>query len=125
MNDDHLGHVRDNDTASEVWRGICNVFQRKTLLNGIKARRAFYSLKMRDDEKVLHFINRVRHLVFDLKWMEILVEEEDIAMALLCGLPDRFEHLIVAIDTTNRDRELSLDFVKSCLLQKEQELAIL
>lgn len=122
ISDEHLDHVRDTENAAEMWKAICDVFQRKTLLNRINARRAFYTAKMRDDEKMLHFINRVRHLASDLKSMDVVVEEEDIAMAILCGLPDRFEHLIVAIDTTIGDRKLDLEFVKSRLLQEEQRM---
>eukprot|EP00737_Agarophyton_chilense_P003002 gb/GEZJ01003471.1/.p1 GENE.gb/GEZJ01003471.1/~~gb/GEZJ01003471.1/.p1 ORF type:complete len:730 (-),score=111.20 gb/GEZJ01003471.1/:63-2252(-) len=122
LSDEHLDHVRDADNAADMWKAICDVFQRKTLLNKINARRSFYSAKMRDDEKMLQFINRVRHLASDLKCMDVVVEEEDIAMAILCGLPERFEHLIVAIDTTIGDRQLTLEFVKSRLLQEEQRM---
>ena len=123
VSDEHLDHVRDTDSAADMWNAICDVFQRKTLLNRINARRSFYTAKMREDEKMLQFINRVRHLASDLMSMEVNVEEEDIAMAILCGLPERFEHLIVAIDTTIGDRELSLEFVKSRLLQEEQRMS--
>ena len=123
LSDDHLEHVRDTESAAEMWKAICDVFQRKTLLNRINARRSFYTAKMRDDEKMLQFINRVRHLASDLKSMDAVVEEEDIAMAILCGLPERFEHLIVAIDTTIGDRPLSFEFVKSRLLQEEQRMS--
>lgn len=77
---------------------------------------------MRDDETVLQFINRIRLLASDLKNMDVLVEENYIAMALLCGLPGRFENLIVTIDTMIQDRELSLHFVKCRLLQREQKI---
>ena len=40
LSDEHLDHVRDTDSASEMWKAICDVFQRKTLLNRINARRS-------------------------------------------------------------------------------------
>lgn len=122
ISDEHLDHVRDIDTAADVWRAICNVFQRKTLLNRINSRRSFYTAKMREDEKMLQFVNRIRHLASDMKCMDIKVEEEDVAMAILCNLPERFNNLIVAIDTTIEDRDLTLEFVKSRLLQEEQRM---
>jgi len=39
---------------------------------------------------------------------------------VLCGLPEKCEHLIVAIDAATDDDKLTLGFVKSRLLQKEQ-----
>lgn len=91
LSDDHLDHVRGVETAMEMWNAILNVFQRNTLLNKIKARRDFYSVKMNDLERVLTYISRVRQLAADLKSMDISVEEEDVAMSILCGLPDKFE----------------------------------
>lgn len=54
--------------------------------------------------------------------MEVNVEEEDIAMSILCGLPQGFENLIVSIDTIADESRLTLDFVKSRLLQEEQRM---
>lgn len=122
LSDYHLDHVRGLSTAAEMWKAIINVFQRRTLMNKVKARRDFYSAKMGDDERLLHYINRVRQLAADLKSMEVIVEDEDVAMSILCGLSERFEHLIVAIDTMTGDKALTLEFVKSRLLQEEQRL---
>lgn len=123
LSDDHLDHVRGLATAADMWDALVNVFQRRTLLNKLNARRNFYSAKMNDGERVLVYINRVRQLASDLKSMDIAAEDEDIAMTVLCGLPDRFEHLIVAIDTVTSERQLTLEFVKSRLLQEEQRLS--
>ena len=122
LSDDHLDHVRGAETALEMWNSVVNIFQRRTLLNKLKARRNFYSAQMLDGEKVLTYINRVRQLASDLKSMDVEVEDEDIAMSVLCGLPGKFEHLIVAIDTVADNSKLSLDFVKSRLLQEEQRM---
>lgn len=122
LSDDHLDHVRGVSTAAEMWNAITNVFQRRTLMNIVRARRDFYSAQMGDDERVLVYINRVRQLAADLKSMDVAVEDEDVAMSILSGLSERFEPLIVAIDTMTGDRELTLEFVKSRLLQEEQRL---
>ena len=122
LSDEHLDHVRDAETAFEMWKAILNIFQRRTLLNKLRARRNFYSVQMEDDERILTYINRVRQLASDLKSMDVDVRDEDIAMSVLCGLPDRFEHLIVAIDTVTDETNLTLEFVKSRLLQEEQRM---
>ena len=54
--------------------------------------------------------------------MEVTVDDQGIAMSILCGLPERFEHLIVAIDGVADESNLSLEFVKSRLLQEEQRM---
>ncbi|CDF40831.1 unnamed protein product, partial [Chondrus crispus] len=121
LSDEHLEHVRDVDTAHEMWEAIVNVFERHTLLNKLAARREFYTVKMLSGEKVLAYINRVKQLAAILKSMSVNIDDKEMAMAVLNGLPARFEALIVALDALgNEEKIFSLDFVKSRLLQEEQ-----
>ena len=122
LSNDLLEHVRGIETAYEMWEAITDLFQRRTLLNSLSARRRFYSVKMNDGEKALAYISRVRQLAADLKAMDVKVEDSDIAMTVLCGLPSKYEHLIVAIDAATGDSSLTMDFVKSRLLQEEQRM---
>ena len=123
LSDEHLEHVRELESAVEMWEAIKNLFQRKTLLNRLTARRRFYSVKMLSNEKVIVYISRVRQLASDLKAMDVLVSDQEIAMTVLSGLPSKYEHLIVAIDTVADDEKLTTEFVKSRLLQEEQRLS--
>jgi regulator of PEP synthase PpsR (kinase-PPPase family) len=41
LSDEHLEHVRNAKTASEMWTTLKNVFQRSSLLNKLAARRRF------------------------------------------------------------------------------------
>ncbi|CDF40427.1 unnamed protein product [Chondrus crispus] len=121
LSDEHLEHVCDVDTAHEMWEAIVNVFERHTLLNKLAARREFYTVKMLSGEKVLAYINRVKQLAAILKSMSVNIADKEMAMAVLNGLPARFEALIVALDALgNEEKIFSLDFVKSRLLQEEQ-----
>jgi len=122
LSDEHLEHVRDCDTAMAMWMAIEDLFQRRTLLNRLAARRRFYSVKMMESEKAIAYISRVRQLAADLKSMDAIVTDQEIAMTVLCGLPAKFEHLIVAIDAVANDEKLTMDFVKSRLLQEEQRI---
>ena len=122
LSDEHLEHVRDCETAGAMWSAIRDLFQRKTLLNKLACRRRFYSVKMAGSEKAIAFISRVRQLAADCKAMGVEIDDSDVAMTVLCGLPDKYEHLIVAIDAAAQDDMLTLDFVKSRLLQEEQRI---
>ena len=119
---DHMEHVTSCKTARSMWTTIMDLFQRKTLLNQLTSRRRFYSAKMGESEKAITFISRVRQLASDCKAMDLSIDDKEIAMTVLCGLPARYEHLIVAIDAASDDKTLSLDFVKSRLLQEEQRM---
>ena len=96
-----------------------NVFERPTLLNKLAARRDFYTVSMLPSEKVLVFINRGKQLAARLQSMSIEIDDKEIAMAVLNGLPPRFDNLIVALDALgNEDNVFGLKFVKSRLLEE-------
>lgn len=106
---DHLDNERDVTTAAEVWKSRRDVFQKKkTLLNWINARHPIYTAKIRKDKKMLQDDKLVCHLAFVLKSMDVIAGETDIAMAIFCGLSDRYKHVIVTTATTIRDHKLPL-----------------
>eukprot|EP00171_Calliarthron_tuberculosum_P023184 IDg23184t1 len=121
LSDALLENVREASTAKEMWTLITNVFERHTLLNKLSARRKFYTATMLDGEKILKYANRIRQLATTLKNMGVDIDDNEMAMALLNGLPDRFDSLISALDALgNEDKIFTFEFVKSRLLQEEQ-----
>ena len=120
LSDEYVNHVRGEKTAKKMWTTILNVFQRHTLLNKLTARRNFYTVSMYDGEKMLNYINRVCQLASTLKSMDAYVDDAEIAMAILNGLPEQYSNLIVALDALGSDQAFTIDFVKSRLLQEEQ-----
>ena len=121
LSDEHLEHVRDASTAKEMWKAITDVFERHTLLNKLSARRKFYTVTMEKGEKILTYLNRVKHLAATLKSMKVEIDDKELAMAALNGLPSSYESLIVALDALgNDDDTFTFDLVKSRLLQEEQ-----
>jgi len=86
-------------------------------MNKMKARRKIYTVEMTVGEGMLGYINRVRNLGENLKAMGGEVTEIDASMSVLNGLTSKYENQLVALDAKGAD-ELSLDFVKSRLLQE-------
>jgi len=101
-----------------MWSTLRGVFQRKSSMNKIKARREFYTVAMNVGEGTLGYINRVRNPEENLKAMGGEVTEMDVAMSVLNGLMSKYENLLVALDAKCED-ELSLDFFNSRLLHKK------
>jgi len=122
LRSEQLEHVSGCKTTAEIWSTLQGVFQRKSLMKKMKARRELYSVKMTVGEGMLGYINRVRNLCENFKAMSGEVTEMDVAMSVLNGLTSKYENLLVALDAKGED-ELSPDFVKSRLLQEEQRQA--
>jgi gag-polypeptide of LTR copia-type len=53
--------------------------------------------------------------------MGVTIEEEEVAMAVLNGLPPKYDHLIVALDTMGDDAKMTLEFTKIGFTQEEQK----
>ena len=122
LSDRHLEHVRDCATADSMWSTITDLFQRKMLLDMLHTRRRSYSTKMVYSEKTMTLISRVHQLAADCKTMYVSIGDQEFAMAVLCALPHKYDHLIVAILAATDDKSLSLDVAKSHLLQEELRL---
>jgi len=122
LESEQLEHVSGCKTTAEMWSTLQGVFQRKSVMNKMKARREFHTVAMNVGEGMLGYINRVRNLGENLKAMGGKVMEMDVAMSVLNGLTSKYENLLVALDGKGGD-ELSLKLVKSRLLQEERRQA--
>lgn len=76
--------------------------------------------KWKIPKKVLTFFSCVWQLAADLKAMNALVTDQEVAIATLSGLQRRFKHLTVALDPVVVDRTLSPEFRKSRFIQEEE-----
>lgn len=123
ISDELLENVREVKTAAAMWLTIRNVFERHTLLNKLSARRKFYSATKSEDESVLQFANRIRQLTSTLKSMGVNIDESEMAMAFLCGLPEPYDPLISALDAIGTEEgDLEFEHVTSRVLQEEQRI---
>ena len=88
---------------------IKDVFERHTLLNKLAARRKLYTAVKGESESVLQFANRIYNLSATLKSMTVMIDDTEMAMALLNGLLEQF------------DSHLSMSNRLSCTKSKESE----
>ena len=121
ISDSYIEQIAHGDTAKTQWQLILNIFEKHTLLNKLSARRRFYTAMMKEDEKVLEFSSRVRQLANTLKSMSVNIDDAEMAMAMLNGLPERFDGLISALDAIGDDNEVfTFEYVVSRCQQEEQ-----
>ena len=97
---------------------IVYMFQKHTILDKLRARREFYTVTMQANEKMLTYINRVVHLSSILKSMSVQMDSEEISMAVLNGLPQKYDNIVTALDALGHESTFTLEFVKSRLLQE-------
>ena len=123
LSDQILESTRKVKSCHEMWKIIRDIFERHTLLNKLSARRKFYTALKDENESVLIFSNRIRHLASTLKSTSVEIAESEMAMELLNRLPEEYSSLISALDALgSEESELDFDFVKARVLQEEQRI---
>lgn len=121
LSNNQFEQVQHASSARDMWKGVCDIFEKHTLLNLLAARRKFYTTTMKENEKVLEFSARVRQHASTLKSMGVEVGDDDMAMTLLSGLTSRYDGLISALDAISDDQEkFTYQFVVSRCQQEEQ-----
>lgn len=104
-----------------MWKSICDIYEKHTLLNQLTARRRFYTSTMQETDKILDFAARVRLHAPSLKSMGTSVTDQDMAMTFLSGLPERFDVPISALDAMSDDQQkFTFEFAVSRCQQEEQ-----
>ena len=87
-----LVHVKGAKSAAEAWKKICGVYEAKGLAAKIFLRRRFFNIKLREGETMQIHINDVRELADQLEAIGAPVTDGDIAMTLLCSLPQEYDY---------------------------------
>ena len=108
-------HVRDTKTAKEAWDALKNQYARESILQKIRLRQQYYSLRFQNGGNMLAHINQLRSLHDQLKEMGSEINDQELAMTLLASLPEEFKPLLTALDAVG-EASLSFEKVKGMLL---------
>lgn len=122
LSDEHLERVSECKTAAIMWKVIFDFLQRRTLLNRLASGQKFNTAKMRNNESTATYFQGLSACSGSQVYRNA-GREPNFAMPNLCGSPSKFKHLIVEIDAMIDDEQLTLDFIKTHLLQEEQRMS--
>ena len=90
----------------------------KTLTSKLYLKQKLYGLKMQEGSDLAEHVNVFNQLVADLGKVDVKIEDEDMAIVLLCSLPDSYDHLVTTL--TYGKEKVQVDDVVSTLLSHEQ-----
>ncbi len=93
-----------DNTAKGTWDALAERFAQKGLFSKVALRRKFSTVTMRTiAEYIVLHIDRVSGLAIQLEDMGCGLDEQEITMTMLGGLPPRLEVLIVAMEALGDD----------------------
>jgi len=119
ISDNLVGHVRSAKTASQAWQQLCSVFEQKGLSSQIFLYRKLLNVKFDESGTMQSHISKIRELSDQLDSIGNPVKDKELAIILLCSLPERYNPLIISLEARNPN-EITFDSVGARLLAEEE-----
>lgn len=110
-------HVREATTAKEAWEKLQAAFEDKGLCRRLTLLRNLLRIKYEDFNSMGDYISGLISLVQQLADIDHKVNDEEVAMLMLGGLPVEFDPLVMGLEATHD--KLSSDAVKARLLSED------
>ena len=118
--EDHLLlEVAEAGSAREIWDHFETIFQAKTNANKLRWRQQLATLKKLPTESISQYLARARAIMTALKSAGSSLEESEVALAVLAGLPESYS---VAVEVLQCSEDISFAIIMPRLLQVEQRI---
>ena len=91
----------DPKDPTEVWQLLCDQFQKRTWANKLALRRKLNSMKMKRKGSVQKHMKSMMELFQELAIVGEPVEEEDKVVQLLASLPEQYDTLVTALESSS------------------------
>lgn len=116
----HMHLVSGAATAAQAWAALESLYMASTLPRQMQLRREMNALEKGAAEPVVKYVGRAKDLRRDLLACGANLEEREVVLSVLNGLPEAYNHLVTVLQVTNQD--LTLDTLLPQLLLVEQHV---
>ena len=108
------------EDPTEVWQLLCDQFQKRTWANKLALRRKLNSMKMKRRGSVQKHMKSMMELFQELAIIGEAVEEEDKVVQLLASLPEQYDTLVTALESSSEVP--AMDTVTERLIHEERKI---
>jgi hypothetical protein len=122
VKDHHLRKVAAAKTAKELWDILEATYKRKSYARKMLLRREIKTLKLGSDEPISMYVARAEDLHKNLTAAGSNMKPEELAFAILAGLPDEYGTLVTILEATSE--KMSAKEMLPLLLQTEARLKL-
>ena len=88
------------EDPTEVWKKLADHFQKKTWSNKLTLRRKLYDLKLKDGQPVQKHVKALTEIFDEIAFIGDPLDDESKVVHLLASLPDAFDILVTALETS-------------------------
>lgn len=112
----NFSHIQDAKSAKEVWDNLKQAFEDSGLMRRVGLLRNLITTKLETCVSIEDYVNRITTTAHKLRGTEMQINDEWIGTLLLAGLSERYEPMIMAIESSGA--KVSSDQIKTKLLQE-------
>ena len=120
VKDFHLATLSEAESAKDAWVTLEAVYQAKSTARRLQLKRELNNLRKEPSEGLTKYVSRATALRDQLTASGHTIEDSEVVMSVLAGLPKEFDTVVAVLEIT--DDKLELDVVLAKLLQAEQRL---
>jgi len=95
-------HIIDCRTLAEAWAVLEQVYEPKSKQRIMQLKREFVRIRLKEDESMISYISRMKICNDYLRAARCDGKDEDLAYAMLTGLPDSYDALNASSKTRRR-----------------------
>lgn len=118
--DHYLSTIKEYSTAKAMWAALANLYKSKSIAQQLQLRKQLTSLRKKGGESITQYAGRARELWTALKATGAALDESEVVMSFIAGLPDEYSVAVTVLEVTSK--ELRLDTILPHLLIVEQKI---
>lgn len=107
-------------TNHELWRALCESYTDQCASNEMTLKLQFHSYSKKPNQSISEYLSGIKSIVDSLAAINCLINDKNIAIQALNGLPAKYDPLVAAI--THLSMPLSFHDFWTKLLNQEQRL---
>ena len=111
--------VLDSQNSEELWKKLCNTYEKETAANKVYLMRKIYDLRMKDTDSIASHLNQFDALWSQLQAQKMTMDDELKAVFLLCTLPSSWDTFCTAISASVPNGKLVYNDISGALLGEE------
>ncbi|XP_059048935.1 uncharacterized protein LOC131844151 [Achroia grisella] len=115
-------HVRKATSAFQTWNSLKTAYEDKGINNRCRLLSTLVCLKLNMFNSIIEYVTELMRVANQLADLGKEVDDELLAALMLQGLPDKYTLVRLALENANT--ELTSDYVKTKLLQLDDNKAI-
>lgn len=120
---DQQVHIGDCETAREAWTTLEQAYELKSKMRIMQLKKQFTRILLKETETMTSYLSRIKICADHLKQAGAEIKDEDIAYAMLSGLPDSYESLNMALANLDDTKFTSTEVKRVLLAEYEQRIA--